>query len=162
MNLNSVSAISPPFDRQEVIDFRDDWSLLDTNQKEVFHDANNILGVLYKLYHIQQISEISTVTLSSDGQILNVTFWLSGPFLEKPVTSILEYYIRFDVDTDSSTGDENGADYLFDVKWNNETKTWRQIFQEYSNGKPIRLLEDNNNYTNFFSSTDLLVIRYCS
>jgi hypothetical protein len=113
---------------------------------------------LNKLFHAENISDISSITASSNGKILNVTFWLTDAFNEHPKKTAPEYYIRFDTDSNLQTGDKFGADYLFDVYWNNDTKTWWQIFQEYSPNNHVRVLQFNNNYTNFYSIFDSNII----
>lgn len=89
---------------------------------------------------------------------MNVTFWLTDAFNEHPKKTAPEYYVRFDADSDLLTGDEFGADYLFDVYWNNDTKAWEQIFQEYSPNNHVRVLQINDNYTNFYSKHDSIII----
>jgi hypothetical protein len=89
---------------------------------------------------------------------LNVTFWLTDAFNEHPKKTAPAYYIRFDADSNLVTGDEFGADYLFDVYWNNNTEMWEQIFQEYSPNNQVRVLQFNDNYTNFYSKLDSNII----
>jgi hypothetical protein len=147
---------SPSFAKQEIIDYTGDWSVVDPKQPEVYHNASFIYRALEHLG--VNVSDISTVNLSSDGKILNITFWLSGLFNEKPVRNIPVYYIKFDADSNLLTGDSDGGDYLFVVRWNNDTKTWEEFFQEYSRVKNIRFIEYNSNYSNFFSKLDSKVI----
>ena len=96
---------------------------------------------------------------SSDGKILNVIFWLTSAFNEHPKKAIPQYYIRFGANANLQTGDKFGADYLFTVIWNNNTKSWYQIFQEYSPAaKKFRIIELRDNYSNFFSYNDFHII----
>jgi hypothetical protein len=47
---------------------------------------------------------------------------------------------------------------LFNVAWNNDTRSWEQIFQEYSSKDHVRIVQMNNNYSNYFSELDLSLI----
>jgi hypothetical protein len=150
---------SPSFARQQIIDFALDWYKKNNTQDYFSNPAAAEYLLLHLALHIQNTSDISSITTSSNGKILNVTFWLTGPFNEKPTKSIPQYYIRFDADSRLSTGDKFGADYLFAVTWNNDTKSWDQIFQEYSPaGKHFRVIQSSRNYSNFFSNFDSSLI----
>ncbi len=75
------------------------------------------------------------------------------------MTSIPQYYIKFDADSNIFTGDNFGNDYLFSVTWNNYTKTWSQVLQEYSpSGKNWQIVESKDNYSNFYSEEDSSII----
>ncbi len=150
-----IHADSPTVARQQIIDYPMDWYQINKTQGYFSDPATTEYVLANSLFNAENISDISSVTYSTDGKILNVTFWLTGPFHERPKRSAPEYYIRFDVDSNLLTGDRYGADYLFDVAWNNDTKSWIQISQEYSpQGKNFRVIQSNTNYTNFFSKLD--------
>ena len=150
----------PSISRQTIKDYESDWytNAFDSEKKFNF-DASQLYKTYNSLFGPGDINDISSVTLSSKGKILNVTLWLTGPFNEIPKTYIPEYYIKFDVDSNLGTGDEWGKEYLFNIKWNNDTQTWRQIFQEYSNTKNIRIVQQNLNYSNFYSQVDSGIIK---
>jgi hypothetical protein len=91
-NDNLVSAQSPSFVRQEIIDGEDDAYFLSSNNTFLEIESNH-----GKLFYAEQASnesecelenftlpEIKSVSFVSDGAMLNSTFWLNQTFLEPP------------------------------------------------------------------------------
>ena len=98
---------SSTLNHQFVIDYPSDWFSRDS-EKKFNIDASQSYKILYDLFRIEKVNDISSVTFSSDGKILNITLWLTGAFNDKPKTSTPQYYIRFNTDSDINTGDEWG------------------------------------------------------
>lgn len=153
----SVHSESPSFGRQQIIDYPSDWYAENTSQQYFSEPAYSSYLFANKLFHAENISDISSVTLTSDGKILNVTLWLTGPFNEHPTKTSPDYYIRFDTDSNLGTGDKFGADYLFIVSWNNDTQSWEKSILEYSPKGHVRTVQTNN-LTNFYSKLDSQII----
>ena len=136
-----------------------DWFSRNNRNNEFTKYAGAIDIGLQKAFHLQKTGDIIDITLLSDGRFLNVTYWLSSPFNIKPDKTSPEYYVRFDTDSNPSTGDEKGADYLFDVLWDNGTQSWESVFQEYSKSGKVIPIKYDPNYTSFrFSGYDSLII----
>jgi hypothetical protein len=112
---NVVSSDSPPFARQQIIDNQLDWYAENTTLQYFSDSAKDQYVNANKLFNAENVSDISSITASSDGKILNITFWLDGPFNEHPIKTSPDYYVRFDTDSNIGTGDNFGADYLFIV-----------------------------------------------
>ena len=157
MILAGKTFASPPFGHEEIPDSLKNWAVK-KNKANYFEENGNLIYIFFNnAVKTEILSRISSVTASSDGKILNVTFWLTGPFNKNPVKNSPEYYIKFDSDSNSNTGDNFGNEYMFNVSWINKSKTWNQKFQEFSPKGPLRLIDNNNNYTNFFSPYDRLI-----
>lgn len=152
-----VYSDSPPFARQQIIDYPMDWYGQNTSQDYFSDPARTSYIYANQIFHAENVSDISSVTSASDGKILNVTFWLNGPFNESPVKTSPAYYIRFDTDSNLHTGDKFGADYLFIVTWNNETHSWEKTLEEFSPKTHLRVMQ-NTNLTNFYSKLDSNII----
>ena len=151
------NAGSPSFSRQQIIDYPLDWYKMDSNG-EFTISASKLRTDLHNIFRIENVSELSAVSFSSDGKILNSTIWLSGPFNPSPKTSNPQYYIRFDTDSNLYTGDKDGAEYVLWIYWNKDTQKWIKILQEFSNTKNIRIVHMDTNYTDFFSKLDSSLI----
>jgi len=99
---------------QELVDSQGDWSKINTDPDEstLFNEVNediikNLTG--------STIGDINSVNYVSDGRYLNVTFWLSQPFEEKPSKHIPSYNVLIDADSDPTTGGDLGIDYRIRV-----------------------------------------------
>ena len=103
---------------------------------------------------IEEINEIRSVNYISNGKSLNVTFWLDKPFEEIPSTHYPIYVVLINVDADPFTGGSLGVDYRAKVLWNNDTKKWESILEEVSANEIVKILQKNENYTNFFQKYD--------
>jgi hypothetical protein len=150
--LHSSFSDSPSLNRHEIRDDVGDWFTRNTTEGEFTHDASKIEPSLQKALNTEKTGDIVAVTLVSNGEILNVTYWLSSPFNNNPVKNSPEYYIRIDIDANPLTGDKHGADYLFDILWNNDTKKWQSVLQEYSITGNVRPIEFNAIYAGFHYS----------
>jgi hypothetical protein len=158
-NQQSVSSASPLFGRYELPDDVGDWFSKNSSTNDFTQNAGAIDVALQKVFHLQKTGDIVDVTFLSDGRFLNVTNWLSSPFNPKPDKTSPEYYVRLDTDSDPLTGDEHGADYLFDILWDNGTQSWQSVFQEYSKSGNVRAINYNPIYKGFsFSPNDPLII----
>ena len=149
----SQSAFSPSISVQELVDSQGDWSKINTDPDEstLFNEVNediikNLTG--------STIGDINSVNYVSDGRYLNVTFWLSQPFEEKPSKHIPSYNVLIDADSDPTTGGDLGIDYRIRVIWDNGTKTWNEIIEQVSKSETTKIIYQNNNFTNFFNKND--------
>lgn len=127
------TALSPSFVRQEIKDDANDW--WDLGQQR-FTTAYNF-------------GDISAVSYSSDGRFLNTTLFLRSPFIEQPSGYAPAYGMLINADSSQDTGWE-GHDYFMKIAWNNNTNTWAYILQEWSTSQIPRVLDQENNYTDFF------------
>ena len=92
--------------------------------------------------------DIQSATYSSDGRFLNATLWLSG-FRKAPPREEVVYGMLVDADLKNNTGNQ-GIDYQIEIQWNNATRTWTRVFNEFSSGGNQRSLEKPQNITDFF------------
>jgi hypothetical protein len=125
-----IFAISP-FLRQEVHDNTNDVYDLRTC------DFNSkICDTAKDTTDIQSI-DIKGVSYVSDGRFLNTSIWLT----KFPTINHSSGYIIFiDIDSNTETGGDDGADYMIQVSFNSTLKKWEKIFVERSNfvkPKPI-------------------------
>ena len=100
------------------------------------------------------LPNIESVSYSSNGNFLNITFWLSNrngdspTFEQEPTEGNPHYVVYLDVDANPETG-YTGADYAFGVRWIDRVKAWYKEFVEFSStGKQKSLMFEN-------ASTDL-------
>jgi hypothetical protein len=124
---------SPSFVRQEVKDGSQDWW---DHEKEEFSNVVNF-------------SDISAVSYSSNGEFLNTTIFTNSSFVKEPSKFMPSYGMLINADTDFDTG-WLGHDYLLRISWNNDTKTWNSVLEEWSSARILRTLDQKNNYTGFF------------
>ena len=78
----------------------------------------------------KNLSELTAVSYFSDGHTLNTTLWLSAPFITHPLNDNVSYGMMIDSDSDSSTG-SGGSDFMFQITWDNNTKTWTYDIEEW-------------------------------
>jgi hypothetical protein len=141
-----IFAVSPSFIRQEVRDGGgiNDWTFYDANRKNIRSIDRDLINT----------GDIVSVDYFSDGKKLDVTFWLSKPFEEAPITHLPIYGIYIDADSNPSTGGSAGVDYRVKIQWNNATKSWQEIIEEVSMLETVKILHQDNNFTGFFKKDD--------
>lgn len=113
---------SPIFDRQEVIDDKNDLINIGT--------GNQTAGPPYV--------DIKSVTYSSDGRSLNSTLWLSS-FSSHPSRERVGYGVLVDADLNTNTGFQ-GIDYKVEFTWNSTAKKWIKVFGEFSSDRNERMI----------------------
>jgi hypothetical protein len=132
---SEVSTQSPSFSFQEIIDKHSDWVNMRTQQY-----TNNS----------EPSIDILAVNYLSDGKTLNATVWLFFPFKDKPTQyDTVKYGMLIDADFSKESG-YDGIDNQFEISWNNQTKTWSKILEEWSPNGSQRTLNVQPNYTGFF------------
>jgi hypothetical protein len=134
-NSQRVLSESPSFRFQEINDPFTDWINLDSkNYSKDGIPSTDILSVNYR----------------SNGNILNSTIWLSGPFDNSPVEhTVLNYGIYIDADFDKRTG-YGGIDYRLEIAWNNDTKSWTKLLEKWSSNGDTKTISLEANLTGFF------------
>jgi hypothetical protein len=125
--------ISPSFVRQEIRDGSQDWW---DHEKEEFTNVNNY-------------SDISAVSYFSNGEFLNATIFTNSTFVKEPSNVMPSYGMLINADTRFDTG-WLGHDYLLRITWDNNTKTWNSVLEEWSSARILRVLDQKLNYTDFF------------
>jgi hypothetical protein len=146
-------AISPSFDRQEVKDYSNQWNLINYNNNRFQSFSSMSSSTLNNLVNAK-IGNIDSVSYISNGKFLNVTFWLTTPFQERPVKNIPNFIVTINADHNFLTGADKGIDYRVIIKWDNSSKRWQKIFEETSSLGNTRYLDLVNNYTGFFNKND--------
>src|SRR5215831_9968936 len=117
-------AISPSFPLQQINDGQNDWINMSTKQPVIKNGsfAPDYMG----------ITDIQAVSYFSDGKILNATIWTYLPFKAKPTRyEQVNYGMLIDSDFDKNTG-YGGIDYLFQIGWSNNIKTWNKTLWQLS------------------------------
>jgi hypothetical protein len=140
----AYSSLSPSFGRQELIDSSSDW--IDMLKGDT---VSNIEPTG------PQFTDIQSVNYLSNGEFLNVTLWLSSilgldSLNESSATRQIYYGILFDSDANNNTGFQ-GIDYQVEIKWNDTSKDWKFIYNEFSaNGKTRNITTVVENLNNFY------------
>jgi len=132
-SMHKAMGMSPSFVRQEVRDDSQDWW---DHEKEQFSNVENF-------------SDISAVSYTSNGQFLNATIFTSDAFLKEPSKFMPAYGMLINADSNLDSG-YLGHDYLLRISWNNETKTWDYKLAEWSAAQVERIVHQKPNYTDFF------------
>ncbi len=134
---------SPPFPRQFMLDEPDDWQPFSVLPGS---NCTNIQNTI-------QIPDMTGVTYFSDGNFLNATIWLSGPFQEipKPVTRPVIYGMNIGIV--QSNNITVNVDYTTSVHWDPSNFTW-SIATDEMLANDRRTLWQDNNYTGFFDNTE--------
>jgi hypothetical protein len=94
-------------------------------------------------------TDIVSGRYSTDGKTLNATLWLDSKFDLKPLTQEVDYGMFIDKDFDTNTG-FGGIDYKLEISWNNQSKTWSKVLEEWSPFGETRILSHLSNYTGFY------------
>ncbi len=104
------------------------------------------------LDQLNNLTNLQSVSYTSNGRYLNTTFWLSNPFETIPQCGCTPSYIMLiDADSKSNTGSFGGIDYMAQILWNNKTNNWTYDLEEFSSTKKGRVIEKIDNYTGFFT-----------
>jgi hypothetical protein len=146
---SSSDTFSPSVGMQEFDDAESDWS-----KQNLGTASESISKKLIKNLTGSEIGDIDSVNYFSNGKYLNVSFWLTHPFEEKPLRHIPSYNVLIDADSDPLTGGNQGIDYRVRVPWDNNTKTWQMIIEKVSNSEKTKIIFQDNNYTGFFNKDD--------
>jgi hypothetical protein len=156
---NKVFAVSPSFERQEIMDIDNDWIFWPSDASE---DKINLQDNSLKSVHIaknetdckldRQLSpQIKSISYSSNGNKLNTTMWLSIDLIdsillknklnkdnfEKKTLSPLPLWkkMKFTVAIDINSLFNQGTDYRIELaneKINSTTQKWAEIIYEIS------------------------------
>jgi hypothetical protein len=130
----SSSSGSPVFGRQTIIDDSADWL-------DVWRGRHTENG--------SDFTDIEAANYYSDGRVLNATLWLPS-FRETPaLDKRVNYGMYMDSDLNNQTG-INGIDYKVEIQWDNKTKTWTRVFEEWSTNGKSRVLRNETNYQGFY------------
>ena len=143
-----------PFERQEITDGliskgEDYW--YDSINSGYIKDSN--ITNIFK-----NLSELTAVSYFSDGHTLNTTLWLSAPFITHPLNDNVSYGMMIDSDSDSSTG-SGGSDFMFQITWDNNTKTWTYDIEEWGIVKEARVVTLKHNYTDFYGKGGVITTK---
>jgi len=135
------ASLSPQFPRQTINDPPNDWLYYPLN-------ANSNCS---KMPEPMKIPDMVGVSYFSDGDSLNATIWLSGPF-EKIPTPLIRFPIYsmwfgiiqpYDI--------QSNVDYTNSIEWNAANSTWTKTIQEVTPNDTRYIIRDNN-YTKFFDN----------
>jgi hypothetical protein len=140
---HKIFAISPAFPGQEITDDQKDW--INMTNKEPSSKGDRSTDILAADYF-------------SDGNILNATLWLYFPFKDHPTNyNQINYGMFIDADFNKNTG-YGGLDYLFEIGWRNNTKTWTQTLWALSPTGEQKTIDIKHNYTGFFEKGKAYVV----
>jgi hypothetical protein len=133
----ATTTSSPSFSRQEIDDRKSDWL-------DVWRGRNTVIGAKY--------TDIQVVNYYSDGRFLNATLWLDKFNEIGPPDRKLNYGMYIDADFNNKTGIA-GIDYKVEIQWDNKTKSWTRVFEEWSTNGKAKTLDIKPNYTGFFEKS---------
>lgn len=137
--LQEALAASPSFVRQEIKD-------------EANNDGWNYLKGQFTSGH--KYADLSSVSYSSNGRFLNATFFFHHPIIETPLTAnYTGYGMLIDIDSDYNSGWQ-GYDYMMKISWENNTKDWTYLLQEWSSDSTTRILDKKSNFTSFLDDKE--------
>jgi hypothetical protein len=138
------AATSPSFPRQEIPDSKyTDWIRIDENGKPDYLSSNASQEIPLPF------PDITSVSYSSDGAILNSTIWLSSEFEKEPGGHSPFYIMYLDVDANNQTG-LTGGDYAIGINWNATSNKWTKVLLEFSSVSTDKVLrKEEMNYTDF-------------
>jgi hypothetical protein len=132
-------AASPSFVRQEIKD-------------EANIDGWNYLEGQFTRGH--KYADVSSISYSSDGRFLNATLFFHHPITQRPLTTnYTAYGMLIDIDSDYKTGWQ-GYDYKMSISWENNTKNWTYLLEEWSSDSITRVLENKSNFTSFLDDKE--------
>jgi hypothetical protein len=138
-SLQETLATSPSFVRQEITDVanNDGWNYV-TGQFTMGH----------------KYADLSSISYSSNGRFLNATLFFRHPIIDRPLTvNNTAYGMLIDIDSDYNTGWQ-GYDYMMKISWENKTKNWTYVLQEWSSDSTTRVLENRSNFTSFLDNKE--------
>jgi len=100
--------------------------------------------------------DIQSVSYLSNGRNLNATLWLADFTSSPNEYELVDYGMYIDADSNNGTG-LSGIDYKVEISWNNESRTWTRVFEEWSSSGKTKTLSEEENATNFFQDGDSYV-----
>jgi hypothetical protein len=130
----SVFALSPPFPQQEITDEVGQWFDLYKRNLTGAGDRN---------------TDIVSVDYSSNGTTLDAILWLLFPFIENPIRENVNYGMFVDSDFNRNSG-FGGIDYQIEIRWNNETKQWNKVIEQWSHNGKTRVVDNETDYKDFY------------
>lgn len=133
--------LSPQFPRQTIDDPPNDWHYYPLI-------ANSNCSTMPQP---PKIPDMTAVSYFSNGESLNATIWLSGPFQEipKPFVRLPIYAMWFGIIQPHDI--QSKVDYTNLIEWNYVNSTWAKTIQEVSSND-TRIIIQNKNYTKFFDN----------
>ena len=131
---SAFASSSPPFQRQEQKLGSGSW--FDMISRESTRTGPNYI-------------DIQSVSYFSNGRHLNATLWLANFIVSPNDYELVDYGMYFDADSNNETG-VSGIDYKVEVYWDNQSRTWTRIFQEWSSSGDSKTLSKQENVTDFF------------
>ena len=171
------------FSRQEIVDPEDDWTLVgvtpgaffkvmtQNGTSELLRYEDNVAECrrtryLDSLQHHFHPPDISSVSYSSNGSILDLTLWLSSPFRHPPsnasewmspgVRGSPWYSIGYLVSVGVHTAyDVEGPDYGLAYTWDVINGTWSRQIVEVSPKGDTKYLDYMDNYSIFDENNDI-------
>jgi hypothetical protein len=131
-------ASSPSFPRQVEVEPPHDWRYFPLTP----HSNCTAIGKSVQIPHMVGASYFS------DGNTLNATIWLSGPFQKVPFPLIRSPTYSMDIGIVQSYNTNVKVDYADMIQWDGLSSTWTRTIQEFLANSTRTLLHDNN-YTSF-------------
>jgi hypothetical protein len=131
---NALASSSPSFERQELT--LDSGSWFDMISGKSTGGGTNYI-------------DIRSVSYFSNGRHLNATLWLADFTISPNDYELVDYGMYFDADSNNETG-LSGIDYKVEISWNNESRTWTRVFEEWSSSGESKTLSKEENVTDFF------------
>jgi hypothetical protein len=134
-----VLATSPSFVRQEIED-------------QANNDGWNYLEGQFTKGH--RYADLSSIGYSSNGGFLNATLFFNHPVTDRPLAANhTAYGMLINIDSDYNTGWQ-GYDYMMMISWENNTKNWTYLLQEWSSNATTRVLENKSNFGSFLDNKE--------
>jgi hypothetical protein len=131
---NAFASSSPSFQRQELTLGSGSWF-------DGFSGKSTRGGANY--------IDIQSVSYSSNGRHLNATLWLAHFTISPNDYELVDYGMYFDADSNNGTG-LSGIDYKVEISWDNQSRTWTRMFEEWSSNGAKKTLSKEENVTDFF------------
>jgi hypothetical protein len=135
--VQNAFASSPSFQRHEITLDSGNWFNM-TSGKSTSSGPNYI--------------DIESVSYFSNGTHLNATLWMADFRASPDDYEKVNYGIYFDADSNNRTG-FSGIDYKVEISWNNESRTWTRVFEEWSASGKAKTLDKKENITDFFGES---------
>jgi hypothetical protein len=152
---------SPSFARQEVNDEIHDVKQFSGIGKNNDNNNNNSRQKIsdYNKNPLSASVDIQRISYSSDKNFLNATLWVGGSGVKENPSlygaSIVAYGMVIDADNNEKTG-KAGFDYQLEIQWSNGT--WHKTILEWSSDNSYRILNIDQNYSDFFRNNQNYVL----
>lgn len=152
---------SPSFARQEVNDEIHDVKQFSGIGKNNDNNNNNSRQKIsdYNKNPLSASVDIQRISYSSDKNFLNATLWVGGSGVKENPSlygaSIVAYGMVIDADNNEKTG-KAGFDYQLEIQWSNGT--WHKTILEWSSDNSYRILDIDQNYSDFFRNNQNYVL----